>query len=399
MSLTNTDLHYGSVAKSLHWLTAALILTLLPLGWVANEWPMESQQEIAAKTLLFRIHKTLGVTLFFVALARIGWPLTQTRPTLLNAHKRGEAFLAETVHWLLYASLVIVPLSGWLEHSASEGFAPIWWPFGQNLPFVPKDPHLAEMFAAWHGVFTKVLIAAVVLHVAGALKHHVIDGDATLRRMLPGRPIVATPPPGIGHAAPALTAALLYGGALALATTLAATAPRDAAPALAEVASGWEVQEGTLGLTITQNGTPVTGQFAEWTAAIEFAETATEGKHGSVEVTISVPSLTLGQVTSQAMGANFFNSEAYPTATFTADILPGGNGGGYVAEGQVTIKGTSAPVRLPFELAIEGDTARMTGSTVLDRRNFEIGTGVSDPKTLGFEVAIDVDLTATRATQ
>ena len=396
MTAVNTEIHFGSISKSLHWLTAALILTLLPLGLVANWWPMETQAEIATKTLLFSVHKTLGVTVFFVALVRIAWTLTQPRPRLLNADHRAEAFLAETIHWLLYVSLVIVPLSGWLEHSAAVGFAPIWWPFGQNLPLVPKDPHLAEIFAAWHWVFTKVLALALALHIAGAIKHHVIDRDATLRRMLPGRPEIGSLPPAPGHLLPAATAAGLYGLAIAGATLLAQQAEHAAeTPELAAVASGWQVEEGTLAITIQQMNAPVTGIFADWTAAIEFSKEPVEGRHGSVEVTVAIPSLTLGSVTKQAMGADFFNAADHPTAGFTAEILPGE--AGYVAEGTLTLKGTAQPLTLPFTLEIEGDTARMQGSATVNRRDFGIGAGVTDQKSLADTVEITVDLTATRA--
>lgn len=395
--LANTSLRYGGVAKMLHWLTALLILTMLPLGLVANDWPMDTQEAIATKTLLFSLHKTLGVTTFFVALTRIAWALTQTRPVLLNAERRLEATLAETVHWLLYASLVIVPLSGWLEHSAAEGFAPIWWPFGQNLPLVPKDPELAELFASWHGVFTKLLALAVVLHVAGALKHHIIDRDATLRRMLPGTPDIAVEPVTTSHRTPILAAGAIYAAALAAGTALAPHAEdAPAAPALAAVASGWQVQEGTLGITIGQMGSPVSGQFADWTAAIDFSETATDGRHGTVEVVISIASLSLGSITKQAMGADFFDAATHPTATFTADILAAEGDGNFVADGTLTLKGTSLPLALPFTLGIEAETATMQGTTSLNRRDYSVGAGVTDTNSLADAVDIAVALTATR---
>ena len=70
--LSNTATRYGTVAKSLHWLTALLILALIPIGIVANGLPHDTSAELAAKARLFSIHKTLGVTLFSVALLRIG---------------------------------------------------------------------------------------------------------------------------------------------------------------------------------------------------------------------------------------------------------------------------------------------------------------------------------------
>jgi len=188
MSLTNTAQRYGGVTKTFHWATALLILTLIPLGWWANQMPYETAEQLADKAWMFSLHKTLGVAAFFVAVGRILWAVSQPKPGLLNADHKVESFLAELIHWMLYASLVIVPLSGWIGHAAAEGFAPIWWPFGQGLPVVPKDTGIEHFMAAVHWVATKVLIASLLLHIAGALKHHVIDRDATLRRMLPGTP-------------------------------------------------------------------------------------------------------------------------------------------------------------------------------------------------------------------
>ena len=185
--------HLRRHQQDFHWLTALLILANLPLGWFATQLAEEiaatggSDALVARATLLFSIHKTTGVAIFLVALARILWALTQTKPGLLNGDTAVEARAAETAHWLLYGSLVAVPLSGWVHHAATTGYAPIWWPLGQSLPFVPKSEAVAEIAATLHFLFILVLAGALAAHVAGALKHHLIDGDATLRRMLPGR--------------------------------------------------------------------------------------------------------------------------------------------------------------------------------------------------------------------
>ncbi|MEL7027294.1 MAG: cytochrome b/b6 domain-containing protein, partial [Pseudomonadota bacterium] len=94
MTLTNTQDRYGSVAKVFHWLTALLILTALPTGMVANGLPVDADN-LPLKVQLFSIHKTLGVTAFFVALLRIVWALTQPKPGLLNAEMPFGGCLAE----------------------------------------------------------------------------------------------------------------------------------------------------------------------------------------------------------------------------------------------------------------------------------------------------------------
>jgi len=406
MPYANTPQSYGAIAKGFHWLTALLILTIIPLGLIANDLAhavrnpdiATTEADTARAALLFSLHKTIGVTIFFVALLRILWAVSHPHPRLLNGDKPAEAWLASSIHWLLYGSLLLVPLSGWVHHAATTGFAPIWWPFGQTLPFVPKDESVAEISATLHYILQWVLIGALALHVAGALKHHVIDRDATLRRMLPGHTTATPTERQPGHALPLFTALIVWAAAIGggAAIGLFSHSPAQATgPALAEVESDWQVQEGTLNITVSQMGSEVSGSFADWTAEIAYTEEPdAEGKHGDVTVTISIPSLTLGSVTDQAMGPDYFAAETHPTATFSADILSQDDG--HVADGTLTIKDQSVPVEMPFTLTIDGDTATASGALTVDRRDFNIGLGTKDEGTLGFTVDISFELTAKR---
>ncbi|WP_171237792.1 cytochrome b/b6 domain-containing protein [Ruegeria sp. HKCCA5763] len=405
MAATNSFSSYGSVAKTFHWLTALLILTALPLGWVADNLAYAvlhadtapTEAEIARAARVFSLHKTVGIAVFFVALARILWALTQTKPGLLNAENKPEAFAAETVHWLLYGSLVLVPLSGWVHHAATEGFAPILWPFGQNLPFVPKSDVLAEVTGVLHWLFMWVLVGSLILHIAGALKHHVVDKDSTLRRMLPGRSDAPEPPRQHHSLVPAVAALAVWAMVLTggWVTGEFAREAGDADIELAEVQSDWQVQTGTLSITISQLGSPVTGSFTDWTAAITFDDPAQVGPAGSVDVTIAIGSLNLGTVTEQAMGADFFNTAQFPTAQFTADLFRTETG--FEARGPLTIRDKTIDIVLPFSLDVEGETAVMSGSVDLNRLEFDVGTSQPTEESLGFAVSVSVDLTATRA--
>jgi cytochrome b561/polyisoprenoid-binding protein YceI len=398
MALTNTTTHYGAVARTLHWLTALLILTAIPLGLIANGIPIDSDAAVAQKTLLFSLHKTIGIAVFFVALARIFWAVIQPRPVALHPDRRVETFLASMVHWALYMALVLVPLSGWLHHAATTGFAPIWWPFGQSLPFVPVDYRVAEFFAAWHWLFTKVLAVAIVLHVVGALKHRFIDRDVTLTRMVSGRCEVDVPPQRESPA-PAAAAVALWLAAIAGGTALGwpqGDAASEAAFDAPAAGSQWLVADGTVSITIRQLGADVTGSFAEWIAAIDF-DPETEGDiKGSVEASIDISSLTLGSVSEQAMGPDFFDTANNPTATFSAVITEDPAGVGYLALGTLALKGVEVPVELPFGFSPEGDIATVRAETTLDRRDFGIGQSLGDESSLGFSVGVVIDLTALR---
>lgn len=220
MTFKNTPQTYGTITKTFHWLTALLIATAFPLGMIANGMPQDTSAQAASKVLMFSLHKTVGIAVFWVALLRILWAFNQPKPAPLNAGRRAETFLAELVHWALYISLVAVPLSGWVHHAATTGFAPIWWPFGQGLPFMPRSPAIAATASAVHVVFTKILLISVLLHILGAFKHHLIDRDATLLRMLPGRPALPALAEAKHSPLPLLAALAIYTAGAAFALTL-----------------------------------------------------------------------------------------------------------------------------------------------------------------------------------
>lgn len=401
MALANTHQSYGSLSKTLHWATALSIIALIPLGIIANGLPFDTSEELARKALLFSIHKTLGVTVFFLALIRIGWMITQPKPAPLHPDRRLETFAAEMVHWVLYGALVLVPLSGWIHHAATTGFAPIWWPFGQNLPLVPKSEEVAHFFAGLHIVFERVLVLALVLHIAGALKHQIMDKDGTLARMLPQGGTVPPAPqraesaaqhilPPLGAVA-AFVLAIFVGNALGVFHEKAATPVAQAE--LAEVTSDWQVESGTLAITVSQLGAPVTGQFEQWTAEIAYDP---ETQTGATTVTVAIPSLTLGSVTGQALGAEFFDATTHPTAVFTAAISPAPEGAEapLVATGTLSLKGTEMPLTLPFDLTLTDGLAEMSGSVTVQRLDFGIGPSYPDEASVGFAVEISVALTA-----
>ncbi|MDG1376211.1 MAG: cytochrome b/b6 domain-containing protein [Yoonia sp.] len=382
--------------KIFHWLTALMILTIIPLGVIATDAPIETDAQIATKTLLFSMHKTLGVAVFLVALARIAYALTQSKPAPLHPERRLETALAETVHWLLYISLVFVPLTGWIHHSAAAVAAPIWLPFANHLPFVPTDPTVSDFFGGLHWLWSKIMIVSILLHVAGALKHHVIDKDATLQRMWFGHTATTPRVGGRQHISAVIAGAIYLGvaGIGAAAGALSTAKDLQQPVALTAVPSQWAVETGTIGLTITQLGNQVTGEFTDWVSEINFEDAAT-GVVGQVTTTINIGSLTLGTVTAQAMGPDFFDQTQFPTAIFAADLIK--TEGRFFAEGTLSIKGVSVPVAFPFDLGVTDDVASMSGGVTLNRRDFGIADNMSDESNLGFVVEVNLALTARRS--
>lgn len=433
MPLNNSTSSYGSVTKTFHWLTALLLVSAFFLGLFASDTAHDiqspdfdgSQDTIARAMLLFSLHKTIGISAFFVALARIAWALSQPKPGLLHPDNRPEALAAEVVHWMLYGAMVATPLTGWIHHAATTGFAPIWWPFGQDLPFVAKSETTAELFGTLHWVSGKALQISFLLHVAGALKHVVIDRDATLRRMMPGSRPLPEPPAQKHGATPAFIALVIWAAVFATGTVMglqsedhgnhdhgqtngqkdstAQSVSEEDAPSAASTdnqpenraaseSGNWVVESGTLGLTIQQMGSGISGSFANWTANIQFDAPVTPGPAGQIAVEIDIASLSLGTVTDQAMGPDYFDSASYPTARFEANLAKLDTG--YQAVGHLTIRDKRLPLTLPFTLDLDEDHAVMSGQVSVNRLDFDIGLGTQDAGTLGFDVLIQISLEA-----
>ena len=402
----NSPQTYGLVAQLLHWAIAGLVLALIALGLFMHELPAGSSSDVAYKSWYYSLHKTLGVTVLFLAIIRIGWALVQPHPKPLNAQRPLENLAAQTVHWILYGAIIAMPLSGWLHHSALEGFAPIWWPLPQDLPLVPKSPQLAAVFAAVH-FFTVILLGiCLVLHIGGALKHALIDRDVTLSRMIPFR-TANTPgdlPDPPYRRLPLFLAAVAF-VAVGLATlTASLTTGSNRVSALESAdntglgAQAWQVdrQNSRLEIRIMQSGSPVQGQFADWNAMIKFDPDSLSSSRVNVE--IDVASLVLGAVSEQAISTDFLNAEQHPVAKFQAAEFVETGEGTYEARGQLQLAGQTRPVTLPFTLKIEDDRAYVNGSVTLERLDFDIGRkGFSTDKMIGFGVEVLLTLQAEKS--
>jgi len=384
--IANTKTRYGTVARTLHWAVAVLILAGFALGLWGKFTPRTAETVEMLKTI-YSAHKTIGIAVLGLAILRVIWAVTQPRPVPLHPERKLETFAAETAHWVLYAALFILPLSGWVMHAAEDGFAPIWWPFGQDLPFVPKSHVVAGQAATVHWAAGIVLGLTLAAHIAGAFKHALIDRDSTLARMCFGTE-AGSISDSARHSVAASAAAVIW--AAVVATAVFAVQPTGSTVAAPETADGaWQVQEVDVAFPVTQFGSDVTGHFRSVLPDITFdPSTGT----GAVRVVIDTGSLDLGSVTDQAQGAEFFDVAQFPQAVFEGAVAP--SEGGYAATGTLTILGQTQDVALPFTLTAEGDAQRMTGQVALDRRDFGLGVGYGDESTVGFGVTVDVTVLA-----
>lgn len=177
--MTPTPTAYTRTAIALHWLMAFGLLATLSLGLYMADLPLSP-----SKLQLYAYHKWAGVSLFGLLLGRLAWRLTHQPPALPSATSESQRWLVQVMHLALYGLMVLIPLSGWLMSSA-KGFQTVYFGVLPIPDLLAKNPELGELLATWHGGLNLLLVVTVLGHAAAALKHHFVDRDDVLRRMLP----------------------------------------------------------------------------------------------------------------------------------------------------------------------------------------------------------------------
>ena len=174
-------MRYTRTAMSLHWLIALMLFGMFGFGLYMVELPLSPQ-----KLKFYSYHKWAGVTVFLLVLARLAWRITHRPPALPADMPAWQVTAAKAGHHLLYLLMVIVPLSGWLMSSA-KGFQTVWFGVLPLPDLLSKDEALGEALLLTHRLLNWFFMLVVAGHVVAALKHHFIDRDGLLSRMLPGR--------------------------------------------------------------------------------------------------------------------------------------------------------------------------------------------------------------------
>jgi len=173
---------YGRVAMALHWGIALLALFQIALGWWMIDIPKSPP---GLRAGWFNVHKSIGITIGLLMLARLGWRLGHRPPPLPASLPRWQARAARLSHGLLYAALILQPIVGYLGSSFTR--YPIKY-FGVTLPSWGWDaPALKELCSSVHFTLACLITALVALHIAAALRH-LVAHDGIFQRMWPRRP-------------------------------------------------------------------------------------------------------------------------------------------------------------------------------------------------------------------
>jgi cytochrome b561 len=168
---------FTRTAVALHWLIALLILCGFTLGTY-----MVDLHASPTKVRLYSYHKWIGITVLALVLVRSVWRLAHAPPPEVPM-PRWQLIAARVTHYLMYALMLVTPIIGWM-YSSATGFPVVYLKLWQLPDLVHKNRDLAKVLGEIHGLLAWTLGWLVVLHVAAALKHHFVDRDATLRRML-----------------------------------------------------------------------------------------------------------------------------------------------------------------------------------------------------------------------
>lgn len=189
---------YNKVAVLLHWLIAIGIFAMLGLGWYMSELPKEAPKqmqydlfnlgvytwelakEASPRTFYFGLHKSIGVTIFALILFRVFWRITHKAPAMLSSYSAMERKLATGAHHLLYLLMIAIPFTGLMQAIASK-YGVLWFDI-EILPGL-DNPAMRKIFHEAHEISVNIIVLVLILHIAGALKHKLIDKDDTMKRM------------------------------------------------------------------------------------------------------------------------------------------------------------------------------------------------------------------------
>jgi len=183
---------YTGVAVILHWLIAVMLVSMVFYGWYMEDLRhalFDGTQGVSIEAVreAYNLHKTFGLLVLGLSVARLAWRLTHPQPPLPEGMKPWEKTVAVSVHWAFYAIMIGMPILGWISASASEQPSLLMNNPDLQIPRlgIPVNHDLHEITGEVHGKGGWAILVLMGLHVAAALKHQFLDRDGLLGRMIP----------------------------------------------------------------------------------------------------------------------------------------------------------------------------------------------------------------------
>lgn len=369
------DQRYGDVAVLFHWLIAAVIIGLLVVGKLLGT--LEENDPLRYQ--LTQWHKSFGISVLLLSVLRVLWRLFNKPPPEPPGIPNWQMKAASATHFLLYVLMLGIPLTGWIMVSASPLnletvlFNVIEWPHLPMFQEMANREAIAGAFHGYHELAANLLIVLLLGHMGAALKHHFVDKDSVLLRMLP-----AGGSRGFRRKLIVLIAAI---GAGAGTLYLSANTNRQAAL----LAAG--DSEVSFVADVTGEQTPGVFTESEVEAVIDEADPSQSTLLARVN-TASVTSSNM-QVAGSLPETEWFDVENHPEAVFQSTRIESGENGLLQVTGELLIKQTSMEISFPMQLSDEDGVRVARGEFSIDRREFDIGMdSQSGDDFVGFDVIV-----------
>jgi len=169
---------YSSASKFFHWLIAIIVIPMVLFSFFLDDLP----KSIGGTAVM--LHKSFGLTVLFLMIFRLVWVIRKWKPALPASVPLWQRTTARLVQHALYITIIAMPLVGWIMSMAAQKTPVFFGLFKLPLPGIPADKTLAKNMFEIHSTLAWIIIIIVALHILGAIKHHFIDKDNVLKRML-----------------------------------------------------------------------------------------------------------------------------------------------------------------------------------------------------------------------
>lgn len=374
------SLRYGDTAVIFHWLIAFLIIGLLAVG----KFMTQLEENDPLRFELTQWHKSFGISVLVLSVLRILWRLTHKPPPELDTIPKWQQRAASLIHVVLYALMLALPITGWVMVSASPLnidtilFGLVEWP---HLPLgeLNNKEAIASDFHGYHEIASSILIVLLLGHIGAALKHHVIDKDTVLIRMLPD-----------------LSSSRFFGKIALLVVLVAGSA----------AVLPWITNDGPLLVAGNSEVSFIADVTGEDTLGVftesEVTANIDKGNLADSSISARVKTATVVSDNDQVAGSlpdeDWFDVENYPEALFQSTAIEFVSDGEVLVTGDLTLKATTQSVQFPMTLIPEEDVIVARGEFSVDRREFIIGMDSQDSDDfVGFNVIIKFRFDTNRA--
>lgn len=184
--LKNTANTYGSLQRAFHWIMAIMIIGMICVGVYIHGLDAENAAEAPIKQSLGALHKATGMVILLLVALRTAWVFSGPRPGLPDSVPRWQRIVAKSLHHTFYLLMFAIPISGYVMSSHAQKPVNMYGLFELPMLFDEQNFDKAKAVFEWHEVMAEILLVLIVAHVLVALKHHFVDKDNILRRMLKG---------------------------------------------------------------------------------------------------------------------------------------------------------------------------------------------------------------------